>query len=290
MLTPTTAADLRRTSPDVHAAWAGGDLGRVGVRHVVVAELLCHAVDVHAAERVLDVAAGSGNAALAAARRSARVTAIDISADALALARRRAELEALTVHTQIADAEALPFADASFDVVLSTFGVMFARVARQAADELLRVCRPGGRIALAHWTPDGLVGGALAIVQQHAAPATAAGLGDTLNWGRRTALRRLLGERVDTLRTRRRCADLRAPSVAAHIAANRASPGPTRLVFALLEEARQAQLARELTAHAEEHNTACDGTFAAAAQYLEAVAVRRSSGAPARSRLTRDTQ
>ena len=242
-----------------------------------MAELLCGAVDVHAGERVLDVAAGSGNAALAAARRGARVTAVDISDRALALARRRAELEALTVDTQITDAEALPFQDASFDVVLSTFGVMFARDARRAAGELLRVCRPGGHIALANWTPNGYVGGTLAILGRHAAPTVAAGLGDTLRWGRRAGLSSLLGDGVDRMRTRRQSADLRAASIATHVDGTRARPGATRLVYELIDEVARKQLTRELTRQAEQHNIARDGTFAAGAQYLEAVAVRSSS-------------
>ncbi len=273
----TSSADPLRFPHAARSAWTGDDLGRIGVRHVIVAELLCGAVDVHAGERVLDVAAGSGNAALGAARRGARVTAVDLSDRALALARRRAELEALTVDTQVADAEALPFRDASFDVVLSTFGVMFARDARCAAGELLRVCRPGGRIALANWTPDGFVGGTLAIVGRHAAPTAAAGLGDALTWGRRAGLRYLLGDGIDALRTRRRSTDLRATTIAAHVGGTRAGPGATRLVFELLGEDARAELTRELTTQAEQHNTARDGTFAAGAQYLEAIAVRSSS-------------
>ncbi len=274
----TPAAGPRRVPPAAAgSAWTGGDLGRVGVRHVVVAELLCGAVDVHAGERVLDVAAGSGNAALGAARRGAAVTAVDLSARALELARRRAELEALPLDTQVADAEALPFADASFDVVLSTFGVMFASEAQRAAGELLRVCRPGGRIALANWTPDGVVGGALAIVGRHVAPAAAADLGDAMTWGRRAGLRRLLGDGVEQLRTRRRTTDLRASSIAAYVEAMRAGPGATRRVFALLDEAGRARLARELTAQAERQNIARDATFAVALGYLEAVAVRSSA-------------
>ncbi len=273
------SADPRRTPHAARSAWTGDDLARVGVRHVVVAELLCGAVDVHAGERVLDVGAGSGNGALGAARRGARVTAVDISDRALALARRRAELEALTVDTQVADAEALPFDDASFDVVLSTFGVMFARDANRAGNELLRVCRPGGRIALANWTPDGFVGNTLAIVGRHAAAAAAAaaGLGDALTWGRRAGLRTLFGDGVELLHTRRRATDLRAASVAAHVDGTRAAAGATRLVLEQLDEDARAQLTRELTCQAEQHNTARDGTFAAAAQYLEAVAVRSSS-------------
>ncbi len=276
MAAASTAAS-RRSPHAAGSPWTGDDLGRVGVRHVIVAELLCGAVDVHAGERVLDVAAGSGNAALAAARRGARVTALDISERALTLARRRAELEALTVETLVADAQELPVEDASFDVVISTFGVMFAADAGRAAGELLRICRPGGRIALANWTPDGYVGDTLAIIGRHTGPVAAANLGDTMTWGRRAGLRKLLGDGVDLLRTRRRTTDLRAASVAAHLDGTRDGPGATRLVFELLDAGARAQLARELTRQAHEHNTARDGTFATAAHYLQAVAVRSSS-------------
>ncbi len=277
-MTATSAAARRPRPSGERSAWTGEDAGRVAIRHVVVAELLCQAVDVHAGERVLDVAAGSGNGALAAARREARVTAVDLSAGALELARRRAELEALSVDTRVCDAQALPFEDASFDAVLSTFGAMFAADARRAADEMLRVCRPGGRIGLANWTPDGFVGGTLALLRRHAAPSEAAGLGDPATWGLRGGLRRLLGDEVDTLRTRRLSSDLRSASAAAHVEAIRSGPGAARLVFALLDETAQARLTRELTTRAEQHNIAGDGTFAAAAQYLQAVAVRSCAG------------
>ncbi|MGH2918446.1 MAG: class I SAM-dependent methyltransferase [Solirubrobacteraceae bacterium] len=242
------------------------------VRHVLVAELLCRAVDVHAGERVLDIAAGSGNTALAAARRGAQVTATDINDAALRLARRRADVESVELHTQIADAEALPFEHGAFDIVLSTFGVMFAPDQQRAADELLRVCRPGGRIGLANWTPDGLVGASLAMVRRHA-PASA-GPGEPLNWGRRSGLRRLLGDRIDTLRTRRLSTDVCAPSTAAFLTTARARQGSTRLAFKLLDEPSRTHLQHDLATLHEQHNHARDGTFAAAADYLQAVGVR----------------
>ena len=165
------------------ARWTGGAVRRVGVRHVVVGERLCGAVGVHAGERVLDVAAGSGNAALAAARRGASVTASDIAEAPLELARRRAELEGLALTTELADAAELPFEDASFDVVLSTFGVMFAPDQQRVADELTRICRPGGRIGLASWTPRGLVGSSFATIDEHLPPSRAVKLASALEWG-----------------------------------------------------------------------------------------------------------
>ena len=143
------------------AMWASGDFAVIGTTLQIVGELLCEGVDLRAGERVLDVAAGNGNATLAAARRFASVTSTDYVPALLERGRRRAEAEGLDVTFEVADAEALPYPDASFDVVLSTFGVMFAPDHEQAASELMRVCRPGGRIGLACWTPHGLPGTAL---------------------------------------------------------------------------------------------------------------------------------
>ena len=148
-----SAAAAEQLTRQARAMWADGHFARAGAEQVVVGELLARAVDVHPGERVLDVAAGSGNAALAAARRGGRVTATDFVPALLEVAARRAEVEGLELDTQEADAQALPFADGSFDVVLSTFGVMFAPDQARAAAELLRVCRPGGRIGLTAWTP-----------------------------------------------------------------------------------------------------------------------------------------
>src|SRR6187401_266333 len=140
------------------ATWASGDFAVVGTTLQIVGESLAEAIDIRAGERVLDVAAGNGNATLAAARRFARVTSTDYVPALLERGRRRAEADGLDVTFEVADAEALPYPDAGFDVVLSTFGVMFAPDHEQAAAEMMRVCRPGGRIGLASWTPAGFVG------------------------------------------------------------------------------------------------------------------------------------
>jgi ubiquinone/menaquinone biosynthesis C-methylase UbiE len=146
--------------------WSQGDFARAGAEQVIVGELLCRAIDIHPGERVLDVAAGSGNAALAAARRGASVTATDFVPALLETAARRAQVEGLELETREADAQDLPFPDATFDVVLSTFGVIFAPDQARAAAELLRVCRPGGRIGLTAWTPDSVMAAIQAIAAQ----------------------------------------------------------------------------------------------------------------------------
>ena len=164
-MTPVTAIDSATAPPGApsvkarqQAMWASGDFAVVGTTLQIVGELLCEAVDLRADERVLDVAAGNGNATLAAARRFARVTSTDYVPVLLERGRRRAEAEGVDVVFDVADAEALPYQTASFDVVLSTFGVMFAPDHAQAAGELMRVCKPGGRIGLASWTPEGFLG------------------------------------------------------------------------------------------------------------------------------------
>src|SRR5438128_1814803 len=152
MTTPTQTVAYR-----ARHVWGAVDYQPIAVQDVVVSELLARAVDVHSGQRVLDVAAGTGNTALAAARRGARVTATDLVPRMLETASRRAAAEGLELDVQVADAQDLPFEDGTFDVVMSSFGAMYAPDQRRTASELIRVCRPGGRIAMANWTPDGLV-------------------------------------------------------------------------------------------------------------------------------------
>lgn len=163
------------------ATWASGNYAVIGTTLQIVGELLCESVDLRAGERVLDVAAGNGNATLAAARRFASVTSTDYVPALLEQGRRRAEAERFEVTFQVADVEALPYPDASFDVVLSTFGVMFTPDHERAASELLRVCRPGGRIGLANWTPTGFIGQLFRLVGRHVPPMP--GVRSPLLWG-----------------------------------------------------------------------------------------------------------
>src|SRR6476659_2142744 len=163
------------------AMWASGDFAIIGTTLQLVGELLCEGADLRAGERVLDVAAGNGNATLAAARRFGKVTSTDYVPALLERGRQRAEAEGLTVTFEVADAEALPYPDASFDVVLSSFGVMFAPDHRQSARELMRVCRPGGRIGLASWTPPGFLGHMFKVIATHVPPIP--GVQSPLLWG-----------------------------------------------------------------------------------------------------------
>jgi SAM-dependent methyltransferase len=271
-LSADAAAELTRRA---RTMWGQGNFARAGAEQVVVGELLARAVDVHPGERVLDVASGSGNAALAAARRGARVTASDFVPALLEVAVRRAGVEGLELQTQEADAQALPFADGSFDVVLSTFGVMFAPDQPRAAAELLRVCRPGGRVGLTAWTPTSVVAATQAVVARAAAAPSVPGLRAPYEWGSEDRVRELFGDgaRIDAtvLST-----DLCAPSPAARVAFARAHLGPTRSTFERLDPAGRAALAEELEACFQRFNRATDGTLVAPSDYLQVVATRTS--------------
>jgi SAM-dependent methyltransferase len=255
--------------------WSTGDFARVAARLVLVGELLCRAVDVHGGERVLDVAAGSGNTAISAARRGARVTASDFVESLLEAAQTRAQVEGLSLATAVADAQALPFEDGSFDVVLSTFGSMFAPDQQRAADELVRVCRAGGRIGLANWVPDGLMAANQAIVQKHAPPPPGApAMRRPVEWGDQARIHELFDDHVSELWTEHRTIELCASSAAELVEFNRTWFGPTRTAFARLDDEGQARLAADLAATLERFNRATDGTLVAEAEYLEVVAVR----------------
>ena len=253
-------------------AWQTGDYPRVGVMLQLVAEQLVEAADVRAGERVLDVACGQGNGALAAARRQAEPTGIDYAANLLEQARERARAERLTVDFQEADAENLPFADASFDLVLSIVGVMFAPNQERAADELVRVTRPGGRIALASWQPSGMGGELFKIVAKYAPPPP--GVRPVALWGSPDHLEQLFGQRVrwTSQVTRDHVWRFRSPE---HFSAFFIQHyGPITRAAGTLDEERGRELAGDLTQLAERHNKATDGTLVAPMQYLEAVGTR----------------
>lgn len=261
----TVLSDLKVRQRDT---WASGDYAVIGTTLQIVGEALCEAVDVSAGHRVLDVAAGNGNASLAAARRGCRVTASDYVPQLLEHATARAAAEGLALESAEADAEALPFTDDSFDVVLSTFGVMFTPNQEQAAAELLRVCRPGGRIGLASWTPSGFIGQMFAVVGRHVPPP--AGVPSPLAWGTEPRLRELLGPAV---RCQSRHFVFRYPSAQDWLGTFRTYYGPTLRAFAALDDAGQASLEAELLALAEGASSATDGTLRIASEYLEVVAL-----------------
>ncbi|HEY7726925.1 MAG TPA: class I SAM-dependent methyltransferase [Candidatus Eisenbacteria bacterium] len=219
------------------ATWASGDFGQIGVRLQLVGESLIEAVELHATDVVLDVAAGNGNASLAAARHFADVTSTDYVPELLEQARRRAEADRLPITFRTADAESLPFEDAMFDVALSTFGVMFAPNQERAAGELLRVVRPGGRIGLANWTPEGFIGRFFELTSRYVPPPP--GLRSPMEWGTETRLVELFGPLATDIRTTRRTYTFRYRSAEHWIEVFRTYYGPTLKTFAALDPAGQ---------------------------------------------------
>lgn len=254
--------------------WSQGDFARAGAEQVHISELLCRHIDVHPGQRVLDVASGSGNAALAAARRGARVIAADFVPELLRTAARRAGVEGLELETREADAQALPFADGRFDVVLSTFGVMFAPDQSRAAAELLRVCRPGGRIGLTAWTPRSLMAATQAIAAKFANVPPVPGARSPIEWGSEARVRELFGAGVSELGAQLLTTDLCAISPAARVEFNRAYVGPTKVLFDGLAPDAQQVLAAELAGCLQHFNRATDGTLVAPAEYLQVIAIR----------------
>ena len=273
METQPQAPDLATIKERQQQTWSAGNFARVGNRLAIVGELLCEAVDVRAGQKVLDVATGSGNTALAATRRSCEATGVDYVPELIAEARRRAEAERLEATFEAGDAEDLPYPDASFDVVLSTFGVMFAPDQEKAASELLRVCRPGGKIGLANWTPDGWAGEFFRTVGKYA--PSPPGLKPPPLWGKEERLRELFGEGVSSLEVTRRSYLLRYPSAKRFIEHYRAYFGPMRKTFESLDGAGQESLTRDLEELLGRWNTSDDGTLVVPSEYLEAVAARR---------------
>lgn len=235
--------DLSPIKARQQAMWASGDFAVIGTTLQMVGEQICEAADVRAGERVLDVAAGSGNATLAAARRFAQVTSTDYVPALLERGRRRAEAEALDVTFEFADAESLPYPDAQFDVVVSTFGVMFAPDHARAARELMRVCRPGGRIALACWTPDGFLGALLRTVSAYVPPIP--GVASPLLWGRPDHLRSLFTGAA-SVASHARSFPFRYLSAEHFVSTFRTYYGPVHKAFAALDASRQDALAADL--------------------------------------------
>ena len=255
------------------AIWSAGDFHLIGVGQLIVGEILCEEVGLTAGARVLDVACGSGNTSLAAARRMARVSGLDIVPARLERAHRRAEAEGLELDLREGDAQALPYADASFDVVLSTFGAMFAPDQERTASELLRVCRPGGVVGMANWTPTSFVGDIFRLTARFVPPPVATRA--AVEWGSGERLRELFGDRVASLRLSEHCWRHRFESAEQWVDVFRRWYGPTVRAFAALDEARAKDYAAELVALVHRYNRATDGTVLAAYDYLNVIAVKR---------------
>ena len=267
------APDLAAIKQRQQATWASGDFAVIGTTLQIVGESLAEAADIHAGERVLDVAAGNGNATLAAARRFAHVTSTDYVPALLDKGRERARAEALPVTFQVADAEALPFADASFDAVLSTFGVMFAPDQPRAAREMLRVVRPGGRIGLANWTPEGFIGRLFKVIGAHVPPP--AGLKSPALWGTLAHLAALFDVSPAQIRCERRMFNFRYRSPAHWVQVFRDFYGPTHKAFAALDAKGQQALEADITTLLEAMNVAGPQSLVVPGEYLEVVIAKR---------------
>ena len=265
--------DLAAVKQRQHGAWSSGDYAVVGTTLQIVGEQLCEAIDLRAGSKVLDVAAGNGNATLAAARRWCDVTSTDYVAALLKRGRERAAAEHLTIEFREADAEALPFADASYDVVLSTFGVMFTPDQDKAASELARVCKSGGKIGLANWTPQGFIGQLFKTIGRHLPPP--AGVKSPALWGTPARLEEMFGSQASEIAAEPRMFAFRYRSPEHWLEVFKSYYGPMLKAFVALEETGQAALRRDLMALLGEFNRADDGTVVVHSEYLEVVIVKR---------------
>ena len=265
--------DLAAVKQKQQATWASGDYAVIGTTLQIVGEQLAEAADIRAGERVLDVAAGNGNATLAAARRFARVTSTDYVPALLGKASARAAAEGLDVDFQVADAENLPFDDGRFDAALSTFGAMFTPDHARPAQEMLRVVKSGGRIGLANWTPEGFIGQLFKIVGAHLPPP--AGLKSPALWGTEPHIVELFGARAADIRTQRRRFNFRYHSPRHWLEVFRTYYGPVHRAFAALDEVGQRALEKDITGLLERLNAGGAGALVVPGEYLEVVVVRQ---------------
>ncbi len=255
-----------------NAAWASGDYARIGTTLQIVGEDLAEAMDLKPGSSVLDVAAGNGNATLAFARRFMEVTSTDYVDALLARGRSRAEAEGHQVEFQVADAEQLPFANASFDAVVSTFGVMFTPNQAKAASELVRVCRSGGMIGMANWTPEGFIGQVFKTLGRHIAPP--AGVSSPALWGTKAWIEQHFGPKALKVALADKAFVFRYRSPEHFMDVFRTYYGPVHKAFLTLDASGQAALAKDLMATIASFNTATDGTMRVPSAYAQIVITR----------------
>lgn len=271
--TATTSADLAVIKTRQQAAWSSGDYAVVGTTLQIVGEELCEALDLRAGRKVLDVAAGNGMVSLAASRRWCDVVSTDYVASLLERGRARALAEGLPIEFKVADAEALPFADGSFDTVVSTFGVMFTPNQEQATAELLRVCKSGGQIGLANWTPDGFIGQVFKALGKYLPPPAAAK--SPMLWGTRVRLTEMFGAAATWIKTKSRHFNFRYRSAEHFIQVFRTYYGPMLKAFSALETPQQNRLEKDLYTLIARMNKADDGTMVVPSEYLQVVIAKR---------------
>ena len=268
-VTNTPQPDLAAIKARQQGAWSSGDYAVVGTTLQIIGEQLCEALDIRAGQRVLDVAAGNGNVALAAARRGCDVIATDYVPALLEKAAERAAAERLQIDFREADAEALPFKDRSFDVVVSTLGVMFTPDQAQAAAELIRVCKSGGKIGLANWTPDGFIGQLFKAIGKYMPPP--AGVKSPALWGTRARIEELFGSKASAIETERRNFVFRYRSPQHFLDVFKTYYGPMLKAFAGLQPEAQAALASDVIALIGRFNRSGDASMVVPSEYLEVV-------------------
>jgi SAM-dependent methyltransferase len=265
--------DLGAVKTRQQSAWSSGDYAVVGTTLQLVGEGLCEALDLRAGARVLDVAAGNGNATLAAARRWCDVTSTDYVPALLERGRARAEAEGMAIEFEVADAENLPFDANSFDVVLSTFGVMFTPNQDKAAAELIRVCRPNGKIGLANWAPDGFIGQVFKTLGKYLPPP--AGAKSPALWGTHARLAEMFGAGAASIEAEERHFNFRYRSAAHFLDVFKTFYGPVLKAFAALDQASQEALHSDLNALIVNMNRATDGSMVVPSKYLEVIITKR---------------
>ena len=265
----STPPDLAMVKTRQQAAWSSGDYAIVGTTLQIVGEELCGALDLRAGQKVLDVAAGNGNVSLAAARRWCNVVSTDYVPALLERGRARATADGLTIEFKEADAEALPFADDSFDVVVSTFGVMFTPNQDRAAAELLRVCRSGGRIGLANWTPEGFIGQVFKTLGKYLPPPE--GVRSPALWGTRDRLTEMFGAASASIKTEPRTFNFRYREPEHFLHVFKTFYGPILKAFAALDAQKQTALRSDLLALIAQMNKAADNGMVVPSEYLEVV-------------------
>lgn len=264
---------LAQLKSALKTTWMAGDFGEIAKFSVHEAEAFAGRLRIQPGLRVLDVACGTGNTAIPAARAGARVVGVDIAPNSLEQARQRAAAEGLKVDFEEGDAEALRFPDSAFDVVITMFGAMFAPRPERVAAELLRVVKPGGTIAMANWTPEGFVGKSFRTTSQLVPPPP--GIPPPVLWGDEKVVRERFAERVSELTLKRRCVRLEYPFPPEKVVELfREYFGPTKMAFSRLDESGQKRLAAETESLWREHNLSRDGMTHVEAEYLEVKAVR----------------
>ena len=275
--TQTTTPDFTAIKQKQQTAWGSGDYSKVGVTLQLSGEALCEAMDLRSGQTVLDVAAGNGNATLAAARRFCAVTSTDYVEHLLDKSRQRANVEGLTVDYQQADAENLPFPNAHFDNVMSTFGVMFAPNQQKCAAELMRVCKPGGKIGLANWTPESFIGQLFKVIGKYIAPPP--GLFSPAMWGTEDFLDLHFSQQAEAISVEKKDFNFRYPSPEHFVELFKTYYGPVHKAFLALCDEDAEALESDILSLVGAFNRADDGTMVVPSEYIEVVIKKSANNA-----------